>query len=162
VGFGVVEQPHGDRVAGGLRDGGHGPHCAARGCVANPALRSIHPQATSPSRVVPGSGASGENSLFAGLGLAEPKQGFLEPWIIGPQILKELIDDRRQEVLHGSALGERLGQLQGGVGPQWDADDQLLDLLGWGRCHPARFLRSDVHLRYYVSMNQSGCLSGAS
>jgi hypothetical protein len=30
VGFGVVEQPHGDRVAGGFRDGGHGPHCAAR------------------------------------------------------------------------------------------------------------------------------------
>ena len=30
VGFGVVEQPQGDRVAGGFGDGGHGPHCAAR------------------------------------------------------------------------------------------------------------------------------------
>ena len=27
--FGVVEEPQGDRAAGGLRDGGHVAHCAA-------------------------------------------------------------------------------------------------------------------------------------
>jgi hypothetical protein len=72
-----------------------------------------------------GGGSATEHPGPPSFRLPEANQRLFVTLIAGTKILKEVVDDRRNQILHGSPLHERLSQLEGAVRLRPHPDEQL-------------------------------------